>query len=277
MDRAWVEARKSEYLKEADAICAALEEKINSAPAFTEKDREALLRTLDKDRSDGCYCNISLAKLEVMVDHEGDSDLLMLLRELDAINTKEYGLILSRVQRMETYLDSEPMEFDGDIIITDPCYIMRAEHHGTSPLTDDDWKACNYGAHMDVLGIHNYMTRDTLYGDWGCTVYDTDSHEPLGSFCADAGLVSVFLLEEVLAYNPDFEDHEKGSGLATWVPDFKGTVQFVVERETGVYEETTEFWKAGNEYEDFTVHVVGHGVNKKTGKPINFRSTQSSL
>ena len=31
------------------------------------------------------------------------------------------------------YLDGEPMEFDGDIIITDPCYIMKE---------DDDWATC---------------------------------------------------------------------------------------------------------------------------------------
>lgn len=70
------------------------------------------------------------------------------------------------------------MEFDGDIIITDPCYIIRAEHHGTTPLTDDDWEACGYGDNMEALGIHNYMTRDTIYGDWSCTVYNTDTNKP---------------------------------------------------------------------------------------------------
>ena len=45
------------------------------------------------------------------------------------------------------------MKFKGTIIITDPCYIMRAEHHGTTPITDDDWRACNYGQNMEALGI----------------------------------------------------------------------------------------------------------------------------
>jgi hypothetical protein len=37
------------------------------------------------------------------------------------------------------------MRFKGDIIITDPCYIIRAPHHGTKGLTEDDWGACEYG------------------------------------------------------------------------------------------------------------------------------------
>ena len=175
------------------------------------------------------------------------------------------------------YQSSQPMEFDGDIIITDPCYIIRAEHHGTTPVTQDDWAACRYGERMEALGIRHYMTRDTLYGDWGCTVFDLDSGEEIGEFCADAGLVSVFLSEEVLRYNPDFDWHKTKPWTTALIPDFKGTVQFVVERAEGVYETTTTCHKAGEKWEDYTVHVVGHGVNKKTGAPINFRSEQTSL
>ena len=31
----------------------------------------------------------------------------------------------------------------------------------------------------------------------------------LGSFCADAGMATVFLLDEVLKHNPDFDYHIK--------------------------------------------------------------------
>ena len=64
------------------------------------------------------------------------------------------------------YQNSQPMEFDGDIIITDPCYIIRAEQHSTTPVTQDDWAACRYGERMEALGIRYSITRDTLYGDW---------------------------------------------------------------------------------------------------------------
>ena len=51
---------------------------------------------------------------------------------------------------------------------------------------------------MEVLGIKNYICRDTLYGDWSCTTYNSDTHEKLGEFCADSGMVGVYLLDEVL-------------------------------------------------------------------------------
>ena len=79
------------------------------------------------------------------------------------------------------------MRFKGDIIITDPCYICK----------DDDWSKCGYGDHMERLGIKNYICRDTIYGDWSCTTFNSDTKEPIGEFCADAGLVAVFLLDEV--------------------------------------------------------------------------------
>ena len=57
------------------------------------------------------------------------------------------------------------MKFKGDIIITDPCYIMRSKNE----LSEDDWSFCEYGSYMEKLGIKHYLTSDTEYGDWSCT------------------------------------------------------------------------------------------------------------
>lgn len=130
------------------------------------------------------------------------------------------------------------MKFKGDIIITDPCYVLRSgESH------NDDWNKCDYGENMEALGFSTYFTRDTLYGDWSCTTFKAASKEDLdillkyndpsklstkleniGSFCADAGLVSVFLLSEILKYNPDYKDHLSKSHAATLIKDFDGDV-----------------------------------------------------
>lgn len=171
------------------------------------------------------------------------------------------------------YQSTPEKDFDGDIIITDPCYIIRHK----DGLFDDDWGACDYGDRMERLGIKNYLTHDTIYGDWGCTVFDTDSNEKIGNFCADAGLVSVFLLDEVLAYNPSFDYHAEREWTTTLIKDFKGKVQIEVVHTSGTYEEDSAYWKAGDTWDDYGVHVVGHGVNKKTGEPINFISHQTSL
>lgn len=69
------------------------------------------------------------------------------------------------------------MKFKGDIIITDPCYICK----------DSDWHRCNCGYNMEILGINTYICRDTIYGDWPCTTFNSDTGKDIGAFCADAG------------------------------------------------------------------------------------------
>lgn len=154
------------------------------------------------------------------------------------------------------------MRFKGDIIITDPCYIIRAPHHGTVPMTKDDWKACNYGENMEALNIKTYLTRNTIYGDWSCTTYKTEDNEELGQFCADAGLVSVFLLDEVLAYNPDFDYHLKRPWTTTLIKDFDGEIEINVV--------PYKYEDEGRNYEDEEVRVIGKGN-------INFYTTQTGL
>ena len=45
----------------------------------------------------------------------------------------------------------------------------------------------------------------------------------------------------------------------------------------GVYEDTTKWWNKGDKWEDYVVEVVGHGINKKTGEPINFVGKQTGF
>lgn len=283
MNKAWVAAKEAEYAAIAQTQRAEIIAKINSAELLTDEDKKSLANVLDKECGKS-YCMFETSAILAILENHNKKDDKFAVDFMDiedfvrSLDTDGYDSVLYKANGgLKRYLDSKPMEFDGDIIITDPCYIMRAEHHGTTPLTDDDWDACGCGENMEVLGIRNYMTRDTLYGDWGCTVYNTDTEEEIGEFCADAGLVSVFLLDEVLRYNPDFDYHKEKDWTTTLIPDFKGTVQFVVEHQEGVYEDTTEYHKAGDKWENYSVHVVGHGINKKTGEPINFRSTQTGL
>lgn len=99
---------------------------------------------------------------------------------------------------------------------------------------------------MEVFGIKNYFTESTIYGDWSCTTFELkddkwviektpteitsdDIKGILGNFCADAGLVSVFLLEEVLKYNPNYNDHIENPFTTTLIKDFDGDVDYIVE------------------------------------------------
>ncbi len=158
--------------------------------------------------------------------------------------------------------------FDGDIIITDPCYIMG---------DDDGWEKSNHGDNMEAIGIHNHITHDTLYGDWSCTTFNSDTKEKIGEFCADAGRVSVLLLDEVMKYNPEFDYHINKPWTTTLIKDFRGVVEFVVVHEEGVYEHTTNWYKKGEHWEDDSLRVIGKGINKSTGRDLNFIAFQTGF
>lgn len=152
------------------------------------------------------------------------------------------------------------MKFKGDIIITDPCYITK----------NDDWSKCCYGERMEVLGIHNYICRNTIYGDWSCTTFNTNTGESIGKFCADAGMVAVFLLDEVLQYNSDFDYHIKRPRTTTWIKDFDGDVDFEVIHTEGIYEKDTKWHKKGDKWKDDSVRVVGKGNVNFVGRQTGF-------
>ena len=214
------------------------------------------------------------------------------------------------------------MYFKGTIVITDPCYIIKKnpikcpneEDFGlpasiiSKPFKDystpeelaykaaldkyfeesrkyNDWNKCNYGENMGTLGIHNYISESTIYGDWSCTTYQIEEEpkellesilrilndnleneaygdgelpipkvgKAIGEFCADAGLVGVFLLDEILAYNPEWKSWiEEHSWCATIIKDFKGEVEYYIDKVDG------------------EAHIVGTGN-------INFYTAQTGI
>lgn len=140
------------------------------------------------------------------------------------------------------------MRFKGDILITDPKYVMRTPY-----LTQDDWLASKSGKYMEILGLTNYFTESTLNGNWNChtiETYDDPEEEVLklsgehgivlgsylskrnvlGSFNSISGKMSVFSLSELRdVYNPDIELWcECHKDIATVIRDFEGEVIFIV-------------------------------------------------
>ena len=212
------------------------------------------------------------------------------------------------------------MYFKGTVVITDPCYIIKKNpirypdekdfglpaSISNKPFKDystpeelaykdaldkyyeesrkyDDWDKCDWGENMEVLGIHNYISKSTIYGDWSCSTCQTkeepkefmesilrilndnlengeDSEdwipyegEYIGEFCADAGLVGVFLLDEILAYNPEWKSWiEEHPWCATIIEDFEGEVEYYIDKV------------------DEEAHIVGTGN-------INFYTAQTGI
>ena len=154
------------------------------------------------------------------------------------------------------------MKFKGDIIITDPCYVVDQED--IRNISFQNPKA------MATLGFHNYMCRDTIYGDWRCTTYNTDTGEKIGGFCADCGLVAVFLLDEVHKYNPDFDWYVTRPWTTTLINNFDGEVNFEVRHHEGVWETDGVRHKKGDKWEDDEVVVIGKGNVNFIGKQTGF-------
>ena len=257
MDKQWVQKHISISNKEIDDLREKLVNEINSLS--NEERKTKLLESFNEGNQEKNFWKLDF---DVSFSQRFDKENLSSYEHIGQIVNKLIAT-MRNCTAYHSYLDSEPMEFDGDIIITDPCYIEK---------DDDD---CVYNC--EQYGITNYMTRNTLYGDWSCTTFDLNTKEPIGQFCADAGMVSVFLLDEVLRYNPDFDLHINNPWTTTWIKNFKGTVQFVVKEHVGTYEEDTKWWKKGDTYTDYSVEVVGHGINKITKEPIDFVGKQTGF
>lgn len=149
------------------------------------------------------------------------------------------------------------MKFKGTIIITDPCYVVK----------DEDWKNVScYDSMSDdltnIMDLSQCIAESTLCGDWSCITskveknpydvidtlvdnrsedgsyeYDDDlPYDVLGQFCADAGEVGVFYLDEVLKYNPDFEDWMRvHDWCVTTVDDFDGEIEYFVDSDNDAH------------------------------------------
>lgn len=351
MTKEWIQEKEAEYNKilqeTGEEILAFLKE----CPYYSKEEREAYIEKVESamngysreelvpclDMSlrfssliwaeDGISQDMSADSMETLKKWIKKKNELKLSELHKAASGKAY------VGRLENH---EPMEFSGDIVITDPCYLIRKgkKSDGTDQpkpreedflsypeITDypdckelvpgigiynseqymderekyekaltahqaltDDWMKCEYGDRMDLLGIHKCMVRGTIYGDWSCSVFRKDEYgyeEEIGNFCADAGLVIVADMAEVLAYNPDFEEWAKEhTWCATILKGFEGTVQFVVEEAEPDEEEDEEGGCLCTTFDSYEVKVVGRGTYlDKDGnrKKCNFVGRQTGL
>ena len=259
MNQAWVDAKKQESAQKVESLFTELRGNFERCGLFTEAEVPAIIERMKRGpipMSVGLYeilAECTVDRRKAMEDNELQSWIDDVFHFIHTQNDLIIGIIFEQQANYSVFLDSEPVCFDGDIIITDPGYMM---------MDDDGWSRCDCGRKLDVLGFTSYLTHNTICGDWSCTTYNIDTGEPMGTFCTIAGTVSVMLLDEAVRYNPHYlHDIVSQPHESTIVANFCGMVQIVVKEE------------GGNPF----VEVVGNGFNRVTGDPINFRSRQTGL
>lgn len=127
------------------------------------------------------------------------------------------------------------MFFKGDLIITDPLYIINSE---------EDWESCEYGQNLETLDILTYIT--SINGDEiGSDVVCLDEAKKLGSFCSDSGVVSIMLLNEVRMYNSKF-DKDLDKHCYTIIKNFEGQIELLEMEEDDGTDQRLYFLGNGN-------------------------------
>lgn len=269
MDKQWYEEQVVIATKE---YCAALDnccKKISECKELTsddpdlegekitfalfENDREYIIGKL---RKSGIYSRMEDFQrligsvLDINESEKFNLSYFFMEYFMGSLGFNELSVAISKFDKLQRLVDSDWVVFDGDIVITDPCY------------TISEIKELDY----DSLPL----CRDTIYGDWSCTTYDKNTNTKIGSFCADGGMVCVDTLENILSRRPDFEN-EYNDWCKTIIRNFSGKVKFCI---VCVSPERDKEKFSINNYE---VRVVGEGVNKVTGEKIEFFTTQTGF
>ena len=108
------------------------------------------------------------------------------------------------------------MRFDGDIILIDPCSVVKS---------NSDWHACEFGADMSALGFTDFVYADSG-SDSRIRVIATDRRETLGTVCTDSCVFVVILYNELMRYRPDFSDHIRYPENSVIIRGFSGEVVY---------------------------------------------------
>lgn len=165
----------------------------------------------------------------------------------------------------DRYLDETLALPRGNYVITDPCYLMTR---------DED-----YSDLENVLST--FKMRDTLYGDWSCTLFKVDGTghgEPAGQFCADAGLVCVADWDEVIAHNPEVASWpEERPWTMTVIRDFEGTATFQVTEDWYLWQRRKPNHVEYELEHDYELRVILEGTQGATGEHVRYDGRQTGF
>ena len=265
MKQAWVNKKEKLRKEKIASLENEINEALKSLGSYSEDElrefTDRMHESLDMGFTSATFMIPDSAYKRFRRELETDHSTLLMENTLRVMKELPYtDLLCATRENYCRYLDSEPKHFHGDIIITDPCYVIKDEDWSDFWDTYDD---------PDNSMIPGMICRDTIYGDWSCTVFDTKTKQPLGKFCADSGMVAVFDLAEALRYNPAFDNHISNPHSAALIKNFDGDVWFEVKHSTFRYNSEI--------HDDYSVRVRGKGDEFVARSPIDFTTSQTGL
>ena len=288
MDAKWVETRNAEAFEKYRADVLRVADYIGNVPREmnrigdspdAEKVAQAAELLVSGEVNTLDYQELAFALYGVLAFNEHAREVLG-----DKFCEDMSSMTAFNPNAFDVYLDYSFELPVGDYIVTDPCYIELKEPDVGLPQPPR-WWSDEFAQAMPSL-----RQRNTMYGDWGCTMFDVSGKELddmddderqkaiVGYFCADAGQVCIVRADEVRAYNESFlnqlekdlsAEGNEVCNYACLIRDFEGRGSFEV-RET-VYELDGE-----NRF-GYDVVVVLEGKNSRTGENVRYESRQTFL
>ena len=112
------------------------------------------------------------------------------------------------------------LKFNGTIIIGDPCEMV---------INDKDFEKTNYGVNMFQLGFNDYLSFE--FEEDAPTIINAETNEIIGSFCTDSSMVAIVYLDDLLKYNPSFNQHIEYKENWMVIKDFDGIISIRNDRD----------------------------------------------
>lgn len=120
------------------------------------------------------------------------------------------------------------MKFSGDLLMTDPAYLVASEADWQLVLSEGYDRAA-----LHLLGICDFLSAEAGDDTVRCVIGANDDR--IGAFCTDSTLFCVCDLAQVLAYNPDFlTKNEKYPDTFCVILDFDGDVSVLYDENGAV-------------------------------------------
>ena len=114
-----------------------------------------------------------------------------------------------------------------------------------------DWEKAKDGKDLGVLGLENYMICQTSYSNKICSMFCSFDEREIGTFFIEY-LIGIFLLDEVLKYNPDFKCHIEHPEKIFLINSFNGKIRL--------------------EESEHKYYIICDGINTKTDETILFKT-----